>query len=371
MIGAGTRGIGLKGVRFGEFGDLRFEQLVRHFVELIGLATTSFQLLDVLSQCIGAPEHCVGHFGRENAARADQVLQQVFHQVGQLGRSVQSDGSGRTLDPVRRNQKRVECRSVAAPFQGQECLGQLVQRELGFVDENRQILRLRVGFVFEALEIVNDRLVARFGWGRFIFSGRGRIFRPRFRLRCRRCGLFHQVGQSLLGIFLRGLLAGDPSGFEHLRDALDDRFGIHRLGLGILQQVDMADEPIDGLEHQFHNIAADDQFVFACGIEDVFDLVGQRVDVGQPEHPREAFEAVSRAEHIVHQLVVTPLGVRFVEAPHPFVELEEVFVEPIEQLARFVEKISQQTVEKFVPWYDIRVAHSKLQLFHGLRNSQG
>ena len=42
--------------------------------------------------------------------------------------------------------------------------------------------------------------------------------------------------------------------------------------------------------------------VVACSVEDILDLVGQVVDVRQPEHGRQALEAVGRAKHLIQQI---------------------------------------------------------------------
>jgi len=65
------------------------------------------------------------------------------------------------------------------------------------------------------------------------------------------------------------------------------------------------------------------------------------VDVRQPEHGRQPFQAVGGAEHLVEQLIVAALAVIVVEALHPLVQLEEFSVEPVQQLPGFVEEIAQ------------------------------
>ena len=75
----------------------------------------------------------------------------------------------------------------------------------------------------------------------------------------------------------------------------------------------------------------------------------QCVDVRQPEHRRQSLEAVGGAEHFVEQLrVAIAVGRFLVQALHPLVELQQVLVEAIEQLARLVEEIAQQAVEEFI-----------------------
>ena len=154
------------------------------------------------------------------------------------------------------------------------------------------------------------------------------------------------VVQRLLRIRLRGLQPFRSRALQQARNAVDDRLALDRRAGGLLERGNEASQQVDGLEDQLDDVAVQGQFVFAGGVEDVFDLVRQGVDFAQSEHGREALEAVGGAEHFVEEfLVAAPWAGLIVGAADPLVELQKVLVEAVEQLSRLVEEIAQQVVE--------------------------
>ena len=159
---------------------------------------------------------------------------------------------------------------------------------------------------------------------------------------------------------MRGLLFLGACRLEHAADRLQDGVAVHRLAARLLQQADHGCQLIESHEHQFGHVASDGQLAVPGGVEDVFDLVGQVVDVRQPEHGRQTLEAVGRAEHLVQQAIVAALVVVFAERLHPFVQLQQVRIELGEKLVRLVEEVAQQAVQQFVFGFWLRVAHRSL-----------
>ena len=53
-----------------------------------------------------------------------------------------------------------------------------------------------------------------------------------------------------------------------------------------------------------------------------------------------AIDAVGGAEHFVHQVLVAGLLMVFVQGTNPIVQLQQAFVEPLQQLSGFVEEIT-------------------------------
>ncbi|MHB8954526.1 MAG: hypothetical protein ACYC4U_16265, partial [Pirellulaceae bacterium] len=62
-------------------------------------------------------------------------------------------------------------------------------------------------------------------------------------------------------------------------------------------------------------------------------------------------------EHFVHQRLVAPRVMFPIECLHPFIELQQVFVELGEQLIRLVEKVTEQIVKQVLVGSRRGVAH--------------
>ena len=116
---------------------------------------------------------------------------------------------------------------------------------------------------------------------------------------------------------------------------------------------------IESHEDQLGHVAIDGQLVLAGGVEDVFDLVGQVVDVRESQHGRQSFEAVGRAEHLVEQFGSQGSPVVVVQRVDPLVQLQQPLIELREELIRLVEKVAQKAVEQVV----LRVRLASRSLF--------
>ncbi len=147
---------------------------------------------------------------------------------------------------------------------------------------------------------------------------------------------------------------------QQLANPLDDRFTVDRRGGGFLEHFHQAHQPIQPLEHQFDHVAVDGQFVLSGGVEDIFDFMRELIDVLQPQHGRQPFEAVGRAEHLVEQRFVATLVLGLVQRADPLVQLEQVLVQSIQQLAGFVEEIAQEALEELVAGSDFGIVHLAL-----------
>ncbi len=199
---------------------------------------------------------------------------------------------------------------VRAVFQGQQGAGQRVERQLGLVDKDRQVLVGHVRFVFQAGQRVGQGRRRRRGVGGGLGLG-GRWGR--------RLGVVRVEGP--LGVGLRRRLPLGPGRLEHLADLVQDGVAVDRLAAGLFEQVDQGGQLVEAEEHQVDHLGADGQLVLARRVEDVLDLVGQVVDVAQPEHGRQPLEAVGGAEHVVEQVLVATL-LLVVERADPLVQLQ-------------------------------------------------
>ncbi len=105
--------------------------------DFIGLA--GFCRIDVLPQPIGACQQAIGHGRRERAVVVDDNLQQVFHQMRELGWAIQPDRGRRTFDTMRRDEQLVDVFPPAAGFQSQQGFRQLVEGLQALVDEDGKV----------------------------------------------------------------------------------------------------------------------------------------------------------------------------------------------------------------------------------------
>ena len=318
------------------------EQLARQLAEMVRARGSPFPVRYVLLQGVGALQQDVGHGGRKRRVRLDQMLQQVLHQVGQLRDPIQSDGGGRALDLVGRAHQHGQIVAPARVLAGQQRAVQAVERRLALVDEDRKVLFGDLLFV--------DHVGQRVGVARR--AGRGRLDGNG--------GLGQFCLQGPLGIGLGRLLPFDAGRLEQPADGVHDGGAIDRLAPGLLQLVDQRDELIESHEDQFGHVAVDDQLVLPGRVENVLDLVGQRVDVGQSKHGRQSLEAVGRAEHLVEQIRVARLLVIVLERVNPFVQLEQPLVELRQELIRLVEKVAQKAIEQIILRVCLQIAHCVL-----------
>ena len=75
-------------------------------------------------------------------------------------------------------------------------------------------------------------------------------------------------------------------------------------GRVLLSPVEHGLQVFDSLEQDVDDLFVDQDFPFAAGIKEIFEAVGELVDVGEAEEPGVALEAVHRAEDPVDDLGV-------------------------------------------------------------------
>ena len=328
------------------------QQFARQLAEMVRACRSLLQFGHVPLQGVGAFQEDVGHAGRKRTVRLEPTLQQVLHQVGQFRDPVQADGGGRALDLVRGAHQALQIVAVASALQRQQGAGQPIQRRLALVDEDRKVLFRNLVFVPHVLQGIGGRSA---GLG-------GRPSRAEQPALAGSRLLLSSVGggsaqHGPLGIGLRRLLPLHARRLQQPADGIHHGAAIDRLASRLLQAVDQGDQLIESHEDQLGHVAIDGQFVLAGGVEDVFDLVRQVVDVRESQHGRQSFEAVGRPEHLVEQVGSHGSLVVVVERADPFVELEQPLVELREELVRLVEEVAQKAVQQFVLAVCLRVAH--------------
>ena len=119
------------------------------------------QVFHILVQGIAALEHGVGQLAAEDAAGIEHVLQHVFHGMGQLRRPLQPDHRRRALDAMEDRHESFDFIAAAAAFQGQQQLGEIVEREQGIVDEDLEEGLLGRGIVLEIFQRIDPGAARR------------------------------------------------------------------------------------------------------------------------------------------------------------------------------------------------------------------
>ena len=74
--------------------------------------------------------------------------------MGELRGAAQTDRGRRSFDAMGGDQKPFDFGAVVAAFHGQQRLGELVEGQVGLVDEDGQVLCRKLGFVFDAVSDV-------------------------------------------------------------------------------------------------------------------------------------------------------------------------------------------------------------------------
>ena len=270
--------------------------------------------------------------------------------MSQLGDSIESDRGGRALDFVRDAQESPQFLISLVTLERHQRGGETLQRQLRFIDEHRQVLLwylLVITDVAQRVLIGNERTRGQ---------RRGRSLRGR-----RRRG----VGQRSFGFRLRSHLLLGASLLQNATNRLQYGFTVHWIATRFLEQADHRDKLIHTHEDQVGHIAGDDELTMAGRIEHVLNLVGQLIDVAQPQHPRQPLETVGGSKHLIHQRFVAVLIMVVRQRLDPFVELQQIPVELGQQLIRLVEKIAEQFIQQSALASIGGVAHGHFRSLHG------